>query len=217
MAIKYINIFQSKALQIIPKLGFLVCNQTIWQPCSKESFQTKRQFRRQIFVVALPLNSFYCVHSVIMLDLGAHFVLFLELRSMRQTWLSSILHPCQNDKQFGCTCSTKPIEARGYQFTITSVKSCIKKLDHKVKNPPNSSAGLKNFDQLIIVSNLRHTKKCLSVIGQIWRRREVSLKPCRQLLRQNVDGLIADRQNVDFQIVHILVYIHTSTSFNNVP
>jgi hypothetical protein len=34
MAIKYINIFQSKALQNLPKLGFLVWKQTICQPCS---------------------------------------------------------------------------------------------------------------------------------------------------------------------------------------
>jgi hypothetical protein len=33
MAIKYINIFQSEALKIFPKLGFLVWKQTIWQPC----------------------------------------------------------------------------------------------------------------------------------------------------------------------------------------
>jgi hypothetical protein len=33
LAIKYINIGQSKALQNWPKLGFLVWKQTIWQPC----------------------------------------------------------------------------------------------------------------------------------------------------------------------------------------
>jgi hypothetical protein len=32
VAIKYINIFQSKALQNLPKLGCLVWKQTIWQP-----------------------------------------------------------------------------------------------------------------------------------------------------------------------------------------
>jgi hypothetical protein len=32
MAIKSRNIFQSKALQHLPKLGFLVWKQTIWQP-----------------------------------------------------------------------------------------------------------------------------------------------------------------------------------------
>jgi hypothetical protein len=31
-ALKYINIFQSKALQNLPKFGFLVWKQTIWQP-----------------------------------------------------------------------------------------------------------------------------------------------------------------------------------------
>jgi hypothetical protein len=32
MVIKYNNIFDSKALQILPKLGFLFWKQTIWQP-----------------------------------------------------------------------------------------------------------------------------------------------------------------------------------------
>jgi hypothetical protein len=39
MAIKCINIFQSKALKKLPKLGFLVGKYTIWQPW----------FRRQHF------------------------------------------------------------------------------------------------------------------------------------------------------------------------
>jgi hypothetical protein len=30
---RYTNIFNSKALQNLPKLGFLVSKQTIWQPC----------------------------------------------------------------------------------------------------------------------------------------------------------------------------------------
>jgi hypothetical protein len=32
MVMKYNNIFHSKALQILSKLGFLVCKQAIWQP-----------------------------------------------------------------------------------------------------------------------------------------------------------------------------------------
>jgi hypothetical protein len=32
MAIKYISISQSRALQNLPKLGFLVLKETIWQP-----------------------------------------------------------------------------------------------------------------------------------------------------------------------------------------
>jgi hypothetical protein len=32
MVTKYDNIFLSQALQILPKLGFLVWKQTIWQP-----------------------------------------------------------------------------------------------------------------------------------------------------------------------------------------
>jgi hypothetical protein len=38
MAIKYINIFQSKALQNLLKLGFLVWKQTIWQPWLEEKY-----------------------------------------------------------------------------------------------------------------------------------------------------------------------------------
>jgi hypothetical protein len=33
MTIKYTNIFLSKALQNLSKLGFLVWNWTVWQPC----------------------------------------------------------------------------------------------------------------------------------------------------------------------------------------
>jgi hypothetical protein len=32
LAITYLNIFQSETLKKFPKLGFLVCKQTIWQP-----------------------------------------------------------------------------------------------------------------------------------------------------------------------------------------
>jgi hypothetical protein len=39
MAMKYTNIFQSKALQNLPKLVFLVRKQTIWQPCSASILQ----------------------------------------------------------------------------------------------------------------------------------------------------------------------------------
>jgi hypothetical protein len=40
MALKYINIFQSKALQNLPKLGFLVWKETIWQPWSSGPSQS---------------------------------------------------------------------------------------------------------------------------------------------------------------------------------
>jgi hypothetical protein len=33
MAIKYTSIFHSRALQNLPKFGFLVRKHTIWQPC----------------------------------------------------------------------------------------------------------------------------------------------------------------------------------------
>jgi hypothetical protein len=32
VSIKYTNIFHCKTLQNLPKFGFLVCKQTIWQP-----------------------------------------------------------------------------------------------------------------------------------------------------------------------------------------
>jgi hypothetical protein len=43
MAVKYSSIFHSKALQNLPKLGFLVWKQTIWQPWSAPSFFWSRQ------------------------------------------------------------------------------------------------------------------------------------------------------------------------------
>jgi hypothetical protein len=39
MAIKCTNIFLSNALQNLPKLGFLVLKQTIWQPCGGQPFK----------------------------------------------------------------------------------------------------------------------------------------------------------------------------------
>jgi hypothetical protein len=43
IAIKYIHIFQSKALNIFPKLGFLVWKQTIWQPCLRSQFSGQKK------------------------------------------------------------------------------------------------------------------------------------------------------------------------------
>jgi hypothetical protein len=37
MVIKYVKIFQSKAVQNLPKLGFLVLKETIWRPCSRRA------------------------------------------------------------------------------------------------------------------------------------------------------------------------------------
>jgi hypothetical protein len=34
VSIKFTNIFHSKTLQNLPKFGFLVREQTIWQPCA---------------------------------------------------------------------------------------------------------------------------------------------------------------------------------------
>jgi hypothetical protein len=53
MVIKCNNIFYSKALQILPKLGFLVRKQTIWQPWSKAIINRRGKSRRcaaEIFV-----------------------------------------------------------------------------------------------------------------------------------------------------------------------
>jgi hypothetical protein len=36
MAIKLTKIFRSKAFPNIPKVGFLACKYTIWQPCIQE-------------------------------------------------------------------------------------------------------------------------------------------------------------------------------------
>jgi hypothetical protein len=41
-ALKFINIFQSKALQNLLRLGFLVWKQTIWQPCDVTGFSWTR-------------------------------------------------------------------------------------------------------------------------------------------------------------------------------
>jgi hypothetical protein len=45
MVIKYTKIFHSKTLRNLPKLGFLVWKQTIWQPCLVRGHSTKRAER----------------------------------------------------------------------------------------------------------------------------------------------------------------------------
>jgi hypothetical protein len=47
MAIKYINMFHSKAFQNIPKLWLLFRKHTIWQPCFKPEIAPKPLFRRR--------------------------------------------------------------------------------------------------------------------------------------------------------------------------
>jgi hypothetical protein len=53
MVIKYNNIFYSKALQILPKLGFFVWKQTIWQPW------WRRRCLPQVSIFYEKLDDFY--------------------------------------------------------------------------------------------------------------------------------------------------------------
>jgi hypothetical protein len=50
MSIKHINIFQSKALQNLPKLGFLVLKQTIWQPGAANEIKKKKGSHQKPFL-----------------------------------------------------------------------------------------------------------------------------------------------------------------------
>jgi hypothetical protein len=66
-AIKYTNIYHSKALQNIPKLWLLVWKHTVWQPCLEKRFSkiiskffTQRPTRKDVFKKA----SIVCLHSV---------------------------------------------------------------------------------------------------------------------------------------------------------
>jgi hypothetical protein len=43
MAIKYTNIFHCKTLQNLPKSGFLVRKETIWQPWTEGAVKAKEQ------------------------------------------------------------------------------------------------------------------------------------------------------------------------------
>jgi hypothetical protein len=56
MTIKYASIFHFKALQNIPKSGFLVLKQTIWQPCS---WQSKQVFKKFFLLSDRMLRAFY--------------------------------------------------------------------------------------------------------------------------------------------------------------
>jgi hypothetical protein len=54
VSIKYSNIFHCKTLQNLPKFGFLVLKQTIWQPCVRPILQCNQcvQIRRNFAVWA---------------------------------------------------------------------------------------------------------------------------------------------------------------------
>jgi hypothetical protein len=46
MVMKYTNIYHSKALQNVPKLGFLVRKQTIWQTWRQSLLLSRRVFNQ---------------------------------------------------------------------------------------------------------------------------------------------------------------------------
>jgi hypothetical protein len=65
MAIKYINIFQSKALQNLPKLGFLIRKVPIWQPWPKTF---KEMIHLEYFCLLLGLlifNTFLLLNMIV--------------------------------------------------------------------------------------------------------------------------------------------------------
>jgi hypothetical protein len=49
MVIKCNNIFYSKALGILPKLGILAWKQAIWQTCSRDALQVRHSFKKSYF------------------------------------------------------------------------------------------------------------------------------------------------------------------------
>jgi hypothetical protein len=61
MAEKYFNVFQSRTLQILPKFGFLVWKETIWQPWSRENRETPKTVS---FRCLIPTNKFRSQFSV---------------------------------------------------------------------------------------------------------------------------------------------------------
>jgi hypothetical protein len=73
MVIKYNNIFYSKALQILPKLGYLVWKQTIWQPwfsvfcrwTGSLTLPMKILKRKVNFLTYLRLIRFWKDHSIL--------------------------------------------------------------------------------------------------------------------------------------------------------
>jgi hypothetical protein len=70
MAIKYINIFQSKALQNLPKFGFLVWKQTIWQPWDAATKRGRRNVSYLTAFLGTIRQSFTCVVSYLTTFLG---------------------------------------------------------------------------------------------------------------------------------------------------
>jgi hypothetical protein len=56
--IMYTNIFHSKALQNLPKWGFLVWKNTIWQPCFRAHWQEGKEKRSSGFFFLLRIDFF---------------------------------------------------------------------------------------------------------------------------------------------------------------
>jgi hypothetical protein len=54
VSIKYTNIFHCKTLQNLPKFGFLVCKQTIWQPWFGPVVRHKINSLRAIYIHESP-------------------------------------------------------------------------------------------------------------------------------------------------------------------
>jgi hypothetical protein len=66
MAIEYDNFYHSKGLKKLPKLGFLVWKQTIWQPCDAVKERWWGQLNFTIFCI-WSISSF-CIHSSVCLQ-----------------------------------------------------------------------------------------------------------------------------------------------------
>jgi hypothetical protein len=95
IVIKYTNIYNSKALQILPKLGFLVRKQTIWQPC----WATIRSF--DTFLSVLGKVTYVGRYQERSCNPG----LTKSLKRFKWPFATSAVHVC--------TCTCYPLGARG--------------------------------------------------------------------------------------------------------
>jgi hypothetical protein len=152
MTIKYVNILQSKALQNLPKLVFLVSKQSIWQPwASCRALLTIAAWRQD----ALNDYSLRCAVFSIESDVAT------------------------------CVFAAVQTSAAELRRDSTNVATCVLQLFKQVR-------------QHCDVTRKTLPRAFLQLFKQVRQRCDASRKT---VLRFFVDIQIADRQNVDVQIV----------------
>jgi hypothetical protein len=104
MAIEYTNLFHCKALQNLPKLGFLVWKYPIWQPWWKASktFERGRKSGRlagnwQISIIIFcRLQEYLNVHACMHTYIHAYIHAYIHIHTCMHTYIHTYIHTCMH-------------------------------------------------------------------------------------------------------------------------